>query len=91
MDRIPVWNTSLSTGSTQIDHLHQTLLVLARKTIQTCEEAGLGRDDFHDNLNRLATTANELFSVEEAVLLVRRDPTLTLHQADHKNLREQIT
>ena len=63
MKRIPEWNINLSTGYPSIDYMHQMLLVLARKTIQIYDEAGLKGHDFHDVLNRLATTADELFQL----------------------------
>lgn len=91
MKRIPEWNINLSTGYPSIDYVHQMLLVLARKTIQIYDEAGLKGHDFHDVLNRLATTADELFSAEEAVLTARKDPSLPQHRDEHHKFREQIT
>lgn len=91
MTRIPEWNISLSTGNSSIDYLHRVLLVLARKTIQAYDVAGLSSQDFHESLNRLAVTAEELFSTEEAMLAARNDPTLPRHRAEHQHLREQIT
>jgi len=91
MKSVPEWNVSLSTGNSSIDYLHQVLLVLARKTIQTYDLGGLKSHDFHESLNRLATTAEELFSAEEAVLSAREDPTLPRHRAEHNEFREHIT
>ena len=91
MERVPEWNISLSAENSRIDYLHQVLLALARKTIQTHDQGSLNRQDFHDALNRLATTANELFSVEEALLSSRKDQTLPRHRAEHNEFREQIT
>ncbi|NML24419.1 bacteriohemerythrin [Zoogloea dura] len=91
MIRIPEWNINLRTGNSNIDYLHQVLLVLARKTIQAYDVAGLSSQDFHESLNRLAATADELFSTEEAVLAAGKDPTLPWHRAEHQHFREQIT
>lgn len=91
MQRIPEWSIDLSTGNPSIDYLHQVLLVLARKTIQACNTANLDNQGFHENLNRLYLTANELFSLEEALLAASGDPTLMQHKAEHHRYLEQIT
>lgn len=91
MQRIPEWSIDLSTGNPSIDYLHQMLLVLARKTIQAYDAVELGKREFHSSLNRRYATADELFSVEEAVLATRGDPTFTQHRAEHDRYRERIT
>lgn len=91
MQRIPEWSVSLSTGNPSIDCLRQVLLVLARKTIQAYDDAELNNNCFHESLNRLYMTVNELFSIEEASLAARGDPTLPQHKAEHHRYLEQIT